>query len=58
MVKVTMTGISTELTAQELEELEALESREITYDDDSPRMTEHMLAQFHSFDYNPLRIER
>ena len=53
-----MTGISPELTAQEIEELEALDGREIVYDDDSPRMTEQMLSQFHSFDYIPLRIER
>ena len=58
MAKVTVTGISPELTAKEIEELEALEDREIVYDDDSPRMTEQMLAQFHSFDYIPLRIER
>ena len=58
MAKVTVTGISPELTAKEIQELEALEDREIVYDDDSPRMTEQMLAQFHSFDYIPLRIER
>ena len=57
MAKVTMTGISPELTPQEIEELEALEHREIVYDEDSPEMTDRMLSQFHSFDQIPVKIE-
>jgi hypothetical protein len=58
MAKVTMTGLSAELSEEEIRELEALESREIVYDEDSPQMTEKMLSQFHRFATVPVQISQ
>lgn len=57
MAIITMTGLSTELTEEDLKDLEALEDREVIYDDDSPRMTEKMLSQFHRFTTIPVKID-
>lgn len=57
MAMITMTGLSHELTEDERKELDALEGREIIYDDDSPRMTEKMLSQFHRFSTIPIAID-
>ena len=46
MVKMTLNELSTDLTAEELLELEAAESREPVYDEDSPAMTMEQLMQF------------
>lgn len=57
MAIITMTGISAELTEEDYRDLEALETREIEYDDDSPKMTEQMLSQFHRFNTIPVKID-
>lgn len=46
MVKITWNEIGAELTAEELCELEAAESRKPVPDDDSPEMTIEQLLQF------------
>ena len=46
MVKMNGSELTAELTAQELEELEAAERLPVCYDDDSPEMTPEMLSQF------------
>ena len=50
MVRVKMNEIDTELTEDEIKELEEAEDRPIVYDVDSPQMTSKMLNQFHAFD--------
>jgi len=47
-VMVKMKDINTNLTEEELKELEEAEKKEICYDDDSPQMTPTMLKQFTS----------
>ena len=42
--------LPTELTEQELAELESAEHMPITFDEDSPEMTADMLKQFHRMD--------
>ena len=56
MAKIMMRDLSPELTEDELRELDALDEREITYDEESPEMSKDMLAQFHRFDQVPVRI--
>ena len=56
MAKVMMRDISPDLSEEELEVLDALDSREIVYDEDSPKMTPEMLSQFHRFDQIPVRV--
>ena len=46
MVKMTMNELDTQLTAEEMKELEAAESRNPIFDDDSPEMTFEQLMQF------------
>ena len=46
MVKMTMSELDTQLTAEEMKELEAAESRQPVFDDDSPEMTFEQLMQF------------
>jgi len=46
MVKMTMNELDTQLTAEEMKELEAAESRHPVFDDDSPEMTFEQLMQF------------
>lgn len=46
MVKMTLNELSTDLTAEELLELETAESREPVFDEDSPAMTMEQLIQF------------
>lgn len=58
MAIVTMSGLSTELTEEEIKDLEALETRDIIYDEDSPEMTDHMLSQFHRFNEIPVHINQ
>lgn len=48
MVRVKMNEIDTELTEDEIKELEEAEDRPIVYDVDSPQMTSKMLNQFHA----------
>lgn len=58
MATITMTNISTDLTEDEIKELEMLDNRTIEYDEDSPRMTKDMLRQFHRFNVIPITIEK
>ena len=46
MVNISFKELCTELTREELEELESAAARTIKYDEDSPEMTEEMLKQF------------
>ena len=46
MVKMKWDELNTELTQEELQELEKAESKKITFDEDSPEMTASMLKQF------------
>lgn len=56
MAKVTMYSLPTELTPEELAELEAAEKMPITFDDDCPEMTAEKLEQFHRMDRIAVRI--
>lgn len=47
MVQIQYSDITTELTPEEIEELETAEKMPIIYDEDSPKMTSKMLKQFH-----------
>ena len=58
MVRVKMNEIDTELTEDEIKELEEAEDRPIVYDVDSPQMNSKMLNQFHAFDAVPIRVSR
>ena len=46
MVKINMSELSSELTEEELVELEAAAEKPPVYDEDSPEMTQEMLMQF------------
>ena len=46
MVKMTMNEMGTQLTDEEMRELQAAESMQPTFDDDSPEMTFEQLMQF------------
>ncbi len=46
MVKMTMNDLNTELSAEELRELEAAEKKQPVFDEDSPSMTMEQLMQF------------
>lgn len=46
MANVTMNRLPAQLTDEEIAELEAAEKMPITFDDDSPEMTDEMLKQF------------
>ena len=46
MVKMTLNELKHDLTAEELQELEAAEKRDPVFDDDSPAMTHEQLMQF------------
>lgn len=56
MARVMMNSLPTELTPEELAELEAAEKMPITFDDDCPEMTNEMLKQFHRMDRVAVRI--
>lgn len=56
MAKVMMNSLPAELTPEEMAELEAAEKMPITFDDDSPEMTNEMLKQFHRMDKVTIRI--
>ncbi len=46
VVKITLNELNTELTAEELQELETAESKQSRFDEDSPAMTMEQLMQF------------
>ena len=46
MVKMTLNELNTELTAEELQELETAESKQSRFDEESPAMTMEQLMQF------------
>ncbi len=46
MVKMTFKEISPELTEEEIQELQAAESKPTVYDEDSPEMTMEQLQEF------------
>ncbi len=46
MVKMTLNDLNTELTEEEIRELEAAEKKEPVFDDDSPLMMKEQLMQF------------
>ena len=46
VAKVMMSEVLDELTAEEIQEIEAASQRPVTYDEDSPEMTPEMLKQF------------
>lgn len=56
MAKVMMSEITSELTPEELQEIEAASLRPVTYDEDSPEMTAEMLKQFHGFNTIPISV--
>ena len=46
MAKITMSSLDKTLTAEELQELDAVEHKAPVFDEDSPEMTAEMLLQF------------
>ena len=46
MAKITLNELDTELTAEELQELQAAEDKHPVFDEDSPEMTTEQLIQF------------
>ena len=46
MAKMTLNELNTELTAEELQELQAAEDKHPVFDEDSPKMTFEQLMQF------------
>ena len=46
MVKMSFDELNTDLSSEELKELEEAAARTIVYDDESPEMTPEMLKQF------------
>ena len=50
MVKINLKDIDNSLTPEEIQELEEAEKKEPVFDEDSPEMTEEMLAQFKRMD--------
>ena len=46
MVNMSFKELNSELTREEIQELENAAARTIKYDEDSPEMTEEMLKQF------------
>lgn len=46
MVKMTMNDIGTEISAEELKEIELAAKKPPVFDEDSPEMTEEMLKEF------------
>ena len=46
MAKITLNDLKHDLTAEELQELEAAEKKEPVFDDDSPAMMHEQLMQF------------
>ncbi len=56
MAKIMMRDLSPELSEEELKDLDALDGREIVYDEDCPEMTSTQLAQFHRFDQIPISV--
>ncbi len=50
MAKVIMNSLPPQLTKEELAELEAAEKLPVTFDNDSPEMTDEKLKQFHRMD--------
>lgn len=56
MGKISMKNLSGALTAEEEKEIDNACEKVITYDEDSPEMTESMLKQFHRFDEIPVSI--
>lgn len=46
MVKMSINELTSELTQEELLDLETAEGKPVTYDEDSPEMTPEMLMQF------------
>ena len=56
MGRVLMSEVSAELTAEEMQEIEALDESPIVFDEDCPEMTDEMLGQFHAFHTVPKNI--
>jgi uncharacterized protein (DUF4415 family) len=50
MAKISMNDLNAELTDEEMQELDALENRPITYDDDAPELTIEQIRQFKRMD--------
>ena len=56
MGRVLMSEVRSDLTAEEMQEIEALEERPIVFDEDCPEMTDEMLEQFHGFNTVPINV--
>lgn len=56
MAKVMMNSLPAQLTPEEMAELDTIEGRPITFDEDCPEMTEDMLKQFHRMDKISIKI--
>lgn len=56
MGRISMKDLSDTLTKEEEKEIDEASKKPIVYDDDSPRMTESMLQQFHRFNEVPVYI--
>ena len=54
--RVLMSEVSAELTAEEMQEIEALNESPIIFDEDCPEMTDEMLKQFHRFHTVPINV--
>ena len=52
MAKISIKDLSKDLTPEELAELNALDKREIEYDEDSPELTIEQIKQFRRMDRN------
>ncbi len=55
MAKIMMRDLSPELNPDEIRDLDALDNREIVYDEECPEMTKDQLAQFHRFDQTQIK---
>ena len=49
MGRVLISEVNSELTAEEMLEIEALDESLIVFDENCPEMTDEMLEQFHAF---------
>ena len=56
MVNMSFKELNSELTREEIQELENAAARTIKYDEDSPEMTEEMLKQFKRMKQNSQSI--
>jgi hypothetical protein len=50
MAKISMKDMKAELTSEEIQEINSLDNRSISYDDDAPELTLEQITQFKRMD--------